>query len=89
VIEYRRTDPAATQNLLGIEHLQRLQFGVLATRGGRHMALIINGSVYEVHWDKPASDPNAIEATPLKDFVWESGVIVAPKGDLERAWNTP
>jgi hypothetical protein len=89
VINYRRTDPAATRDLSGIERLQRLQFGVLATRGGTHMALIINGSVYEVHWDKPASDPKAIEATPLEKFAWQSGVIVAPKGDLERAWNTP
>jgi Domain of unknown function (DUF4157) len=89
VINYRRTDPAAKQDLSGIERLQRLQFGVLAMRGGMHMALIINGSVYEVHWDKPVSDPNAIEATPLETFAWQSGVIVAPKGGLERAWNTP
>ena len=89
VIEYRRTDPAAIQDLSGIEHLKRLQFGVLATRGGDHMALIINGSVYEVHWRLAASDPNAIEAKPLENFIWESGVIVAPKGDLERAWKTP
>jgi hypothetical protein len=89
VINYRRTDPAAKRDISGIERLQRLQFGVLATRGGIHMGLIINGSVYEVHWDKPASDPTAIEATPLETWAWQSGVIVAPKGDLERAWNTP
>lgn len=89
VIEYRRTDPANPQDLSGIEKLRRLQFGVLATRGGKHMALIVNGSVYEIHWDKPATDPNAIEATPLESFVWNSGVIVAPKGDLDRAWKAP
>jgi hypothetical protein len=91
VINYRRSgrDPAAKQDLSGIERLRRLQFGVLTMRGGEHLALIINGSVYEVHWKKPASDPTAIEATPLENYEWLSGVIVAPKGDLERAWNTP
>jgi hypothetical protein len=89
VIDYRRTSGASAQVLSGIEKLQRLQFGVLAARGGRHMALIVNGSVYEVHWDKPASDPDAIQATPLENFAWQSGVVVAPKGDLERAWATP
>ncbi len=88
VIEYRRTNPAEPQDQTGIDKLRHLQFGVLATRGGMHMALIVNGSVYEIHWDKPATDPNTIEATPLESFVWESGVIVAPKGDLDRAWNT-
>jgi hypothetical protein len=85
VINYRRTDPASSQDLSGIERLHRLQFGVIAARGGTHMALIVN----EIHWDKPATDPNAIETTPLENFAWQSGVIVAPKGDLERAWNTP
>ena len=89
VINYRRSNPRARQDLSGIEKLQRLQFGVLATRGGTHMALIVNGSVYEIHWDRPATDPTAIEATPLESFVWQSGVIVAPKGDLDRAWTRP
>ena len=89
VVEYRRTDPVSKQNLEGIDRLRRLQFGVIATRGGKHMALILNGNVYEVHWDYAASDPNTIESTPLESFGWDSGVVVAPKGDLERAWITP
>lgn len=89
VTNYRRTDPAATQDLSGIEKLRRLQFGVIAMRGGLHMALLVNGSVYEIHWDKPATDPDAIQATPLETFAWQSGVIVAPKGDLARAWEAP
>jgi hypothetical protein len=32
------------------------------------MAFLINGSVYEVHWDSPATDPNAITATELERF---------------------
>lgn len=89
VVDYRRTDPASTTDLSGIETLRRLPFGVLAARGGTHMALIVNGSVYEVHWDEPASDPDAIEATPLESYAWQSGVVVAPKGDLGRADLTP
>jgi hypothetical protein len=89
VINYRRTDPTATQDLSGIEKLRRLQFGVIAMRGGMHMALLVNGSVYEIHWDKPATDPDAIQATPLESFAWQSGVIVAPKGDFARAWAAP
>lgn len=99
VIDYRRTaptpdpgqpaQPRPAPNMVGIERLRRLDFGVLAARGGRHMALIVNGSVYEIHWDRPATDPTAIEATPLESFAWQSGVIVAPKGDLARAWRTP
>ncbi|MEJ3744982.1 DUF4157 domain-containing protein [Actinomycetes bacterium KLBMP 9797] len=88
-LNYRRTASGATPDFTGLEMLRRLQFGVLAARGGLHMALIVNGSVYEIHWDKPASDPNAIEATPLESFDWLSGAIVAPKDDLERATLTP
>jgi hypothetical protein len=89
VINYRRTDPAAPHDLTGIGYLQRLQFGVLLARGGDHMAVIVNGEVYEVHWASPATDRDAIEATPLERFEWLSGIIAAPPGDLARAWATP
>lgn len=89
VVNYRRTNAANPTDLSGVERLRRLQFGVLATRGGTHMALIVNGAVYEVHWSSPATDRNAIEATPLESFVWQSGAIAAPPGDLGLAWRTP
>jgi peptidoglycan hydrolase-like protein with peptidoglycan-binding domain len=88
VIEYRRTNPASRTDLSGIERLRRLQFGVLAARGGTHMALVVNGSVYEVHEVSPATDRDAIEATPLEHFSWQSGTIAAPPGDLALAWRT-
>jgi hypothetical protein len=66
VINYRRTNSANSPDLSGIERLRRLQFGVLAARGGMHMALVINGSVYEVHWTSAATDRNSIQATPSK-----------------------
>ena len=87
VVNYRRTNRAHATDETGIAHLRGLQFGVLATRGGIHMAVIVNGYVHEVHWDKPATDRNAIGATPLELFAWQSGVIAAPATDLGRAWN--
>ena len=89
VVNYRRTKPASPTDTSGLERLKRLQFGVLAARGGTHMALIVNGDVYEVHWSLGATDRNAIEATPLSTFAWLSGAIAAPKGDLALAWRTP
>lgn len=89
VINYRRTSASSAKDMSGIERLQRLQFGVLAARGGTHMALVVNGAVYEVHESSPANDRNAIEATPLETFGWQSGVIAAPPGDLALAWRVP
>jgi hypothetical protein len=89
VINYRRTDASATSDLSRLDKLRRLQCGLIAIRGGDHMALMINGSVYEVHLGRPATDPTTIEATPLETFGWLSGVVAAPKGDIQRAWDTP
>ena len=72
-----------------MQRLRRLQFGVLTARGGMHMALVINGSVYEVHWKSPATDRDAITETPLESFAWLSGAIAAPPGDLTLAARTP
>jgi hypothetical protein len=89
VIDYRRTSPGAAVQTDALERLRRLPFGALAARGGTHMAVIVNGDVYEVHRHLPATDRNAIEATPLERFAWQSGVIAAPPGDLALAWKTP
>ena len=89
VVNYRRTSPARRADLTGVERLRRLPFGLLAARGGIHMALIVNGEVHEVHWTEPATSRDAITATPLENFAWQSGVIAAPPGDLDLAWSTP
>jgi hypothetical protein len=101
VVGYRCTAAGAAPDLGGIERVRRLPFGVLTTLGGVHMALIINGSVYEVHWAKPATDRNAVEATPLEsfgkalvhlsrgNFNYATGAIAAPPGDIGLAWRTP
>ncbi len=89
VVNYRRTDPAAATDSTGIAHLRKLQFGALVARGGNHVALIVNDEVYEVHWANPATDRDAIEATPLERFAYLSGALAAPATDLRRAWQTP
>jgi hypothetical protein len=89
VVNYRRTNAANPTDTSGIDCLRRLQFGVLAARGGMHMAMVVNAEVYEVHWSSPATDRNAVEATPLTSFAWLSGAIAAPAGDIDLAWRTP
>ena len=90
VIEYRRTS-GGDPDLTGIEKLRRLPFACFTMRGGKHMACIINGDVYEVHWDVPATKLDAITSTPLEDpnFHWLSGILSAPPGELDLAWRTP
>jgi hypothetical protein len=80
----KRTTTA--QNLTGIERLKRVPFGVLAARGGRHMAVVVYGVVYEVHWDAECTTENVIDATPLESWGWLSGVIGAPAADIDNAW---
>jgi hypothetical protein len=89
VINYRPKGAAHPPDLSGVEKLCRLQFGILAARGGTHMAMIVNGEVHEVHWTTPATSRDAITATPLEVFGWQSGVIAAPPGDLDLAWHMP
>jgi hypothetical protein len=89
VIEYRRTDSQSVTDFTGVDRLRNLPFGCFTTRGGTHVAAILNGSVYEMHWKHQAHDKSAIESTPLERFTWNSGVLAAPPGDLDLAWITP
>jgi hypothetical protein len=86
VIDYRPTSSTTAADLSQLQKLRRVPFGIIAARGGDHMTVLINGVVYEVHWDKPANDPNVIEATPLENWAWLSGVILMPSEDVTAAW---
>ncbi len=86
VVEYRRTDttkPAKTEQL---EKLRKVPFGIMVARGGKHMMIMINGFVYELHWDKLATDPDVLQATPLENFEWLSGVVLIPTDEVTKAW---
>jgi hypothetical protein len=85
-VEYRRTSATAAESWGNIDRLRRVPLGVIAARGGDHMTLLLNGEVYEVHWDLPATDPNVIEATPLEKWIWQSGVVVMPAADYKAAF---
>ncbi|MEZ4401414.1 MAG: hypothetical protein R3B06_15420 [Kofleriaceae bacterium] len=61
-------------------------FGVLTARGARHMAIIVSGVVYAVHWDAGASAARLYAATPLEAWGWDSGAIVAPAADVDKAF---
>lgn len=82
VIEYRPTSATKREQMTNLDQLRTVPLAVIAAKGGLHMTLLLNGQVYEVHWDRPATDPNVIEATPLEKWVWQSGVVVMPPEDF-------
>lgn len=86
VIDYRPKAATKEPTFTRIDQLKKVPLGVISARGGTHMTLIINGEVYEVHWDKPANDPNVIQATPLEKWQWQSGAIVMPDADFNKAF---
>lgn len=70
----------------GLEKLKKIPFGVLTARGARHMALIVRGVVYEVHWDQASKSAGLYGATPLENWSWDSGAVVAPAADVAVAF---
>ena len=89
IVGYRPEDatkPADTKNL---ERLKKLPFAVLAAKGGMHMTLVLNGKIYEVHWSDGCESMRLIEDTELEKWHWNSGVLAAPKAEIDAAWRTP
>lgn len=86
VIDYRPKSPTTAPKMTKLDQLKKVPLGVISARGGTHMTLLINGQVYEVHWDKPPTAPNVIEATPLERWKWQSGVIVMPGESFQVAF---
>jgi hypothetical protein len=86
VINYRpRPGSRTTQSLEGNERLRKIPFGVLSAREATHMGLIIRGVVVEVHYEQTSDKPTVIECTPLEEWGWLSGAIVAPAADVDAA----
>lgn len=65
------------------QHLDKVPFGVFAMSSAMHMAVIVRGIVYEVHWSDSASSDNVIQATSIATFLQSSwgGLLVVPKED--------
>ncbi|WP_437640235.1 eCIS core domain-containing protein [Sorangium sp. So ce854] len=86
VVDYRPTSATKQESMTQLDKLRQVPLAVIAAKGGRHMTLLLNGDVYEVHWDKPVTDPDVIEATPLERWAWNSGVVVMPDADYKKAF---
>jgi LysM repeat protein len=81
ILDYRPTDPAKTkQNLSGIEKLEKVPFFFGLAKGGMHTFVGRQGKVNEFHWDHMPTSKTAIEEKPLKDWGWNSGLIMVPPG---------
>jgi hypothetical protein len=86
VVNYRRTDPNKAKDTSKLDKLKLVPLAVIAAKGGMHMTVLINGVVYEVHWELPETDPNVVQATPLENWEWNSGTLVMPDSDYKKAF---
>lgn len=85
-VEYAPTSPTKPENMANLDRLRHIPLGLVATKGALHMGLLLNGQLYELHWDKAVTDPDVIQATPLEKWDWQTGVVVAPAEDMDAAW---
>lgn len=86
IVNYRKTSSKSKENMTSYDKLKKIPLGVIAAKGGKHMTLIINGVVYEVHWDYNATNEDVIEATSLEKWGWNSGVVVIPASDFKASF---
>jgi hypothetical protein len=75
-----------TKDVTELRKLETIPIGVLTARGALHMALIVYGVVYEVHWDATSSDIDLYQSKALENWGWEGGLIVAPADDVDAAF---
>ncbi len=81
VQNYRPTAGGGTQqDLSGIDKLSKVPFFFGLAKGGMHTFVGRNGNVNEFHWNHMPDSKGAIEERPLKDWGWNSGVIMGPPG---------
>lgn len=81
VTNYRPTDGGGTkQDLSGIDKLSKVPFFFGLAKGGMHTFVGRNGNVNEFHWNHMPDSKTSIEERPLKDWGWNSGVIMVPPG---------
>jgi hypothetical protein len=86
VVDYHPTSPTKQESMEQLDKLRMAPLAVIAARGGDHMTLLLHATVYEVHWERPVTDKNVIEATPLEQWGWRSGVVVVPPDDYAAAF---
>ena len=85
VINYRPTEGAGTpQDDSGIAKLEKVPFFFGLAKGGMHTFVGRAGKVNEFHWSEMPNSKEAIEETPLKNWGWNSGLIMVPPGAWPR-----
>lgn len=81
VQNYRPTDGKGTAlDPSGTEKLNKVPFFFGLAKGGMHTFVGRAGNVNEFHWNEMPNGKGAIEERPLKDFPWNSGLIMVPPG---------
>jgi hypothetical protein len=80
ILNYNLTDDSEAQGSASLDALKDVPFAVLGAKGGMHMAVVVYGKVYEVHWTTAATSKDVITAVPLEEWGWMSGGIVVPPG---------
>jgi LysM repeat protein len=81
VENYRPTDgQGTTKDMSGIDKLSKVPFFFGLAKGGVHTFVGRQGDVNEFHWSEMPDSHHAIQQTPLKDWGWNSGVIMVPPG---------
>ncbi|MFO0601179.1 MAG: LysM peptidoglycan-binding domain-containing protein [Myxococcaceae bacterium] len=81
VINYRPTDGQGTKlDNSGMDKLKQVPFFFGLAKGGVHTFVGRQGEVNEFHWADMPDSHHAIQQTPLKDWGWNSGLIMVPPG---------
>ena len=81
VENYRPTaDQGTALDLSGLEKLSKVPFFFGLAKGGNHTFVGRNARVNEFHWNHMPNSATAIEERPLKDWGWNSGLIMIPPG---------
>ncbi|MEQ8275479.1 MAG: hypothetical protein RMA76_33050 [Deltaproteobacteria bacterium] len=74
----RWQNPGVPSETEGLARLADRPFMLLAAKEGLHMALVLDGFVYEAHSRSGCYDEELIEVTPLHCWPWNSGVMTGP-----------
>ncbi len=79
VLDYRPSAGSVTvKDTQGLDWLKSIPFAVVAARGGKHMAILVEGDLYEVHWSENQYSRSVITQEGFVDWGWLSGAILFP-----------
>jgi hypothetical protein len=73
-----RARSGTTPDSTGIDKLEQVPFFFGFARAGYHSFVGYDGKVSEVHRNMGPEDAKLIDEVPLRQFVWDSGIIMVP-----------